>query len=71
MIQVKAQPAGNGMPFSRAAPKVGALGDAGLYHLDSSLRASREAVARRVAPLDKERAIAYELRLAINCFASR
>jgi len=71
MIQDKAQPAGNGMPFTRAAPKVGALGDAGLDHLGSSLRASREAVARRVAPLDKDWAIARETRLAINCFSIR
>jgi hypothetical protein len=42
-----------------------------LYHLGSSLRASREAVARRVAPLDKDRAIACEVRLAINCFTTR
>jgi len=41
--QGKAQSAGNGMPFSRTAPKVGALGDAALADLGRSLRASQEA----------------------------
>jgi hypothetical protein len=51
--------------------------------MGSSLRASREAVARRVAPLDKDRTragpaseasalgLACEVRLAINCFTAR
>jgi hypothetical protein len=46
-------------------------GDAGLDHLGGSRRASREAVARGVTPLDKDRAIAGEACLAINGFTTR
>ncbi len=42
-----------------------------LGHLDSSLRASREAVVRCVAPLGKDRAIASETCLAYNHFTAR
>ncbi len=40
----EAQFAGNGLPFTRTAPKVGALGGAALADLGRSLRASQEAV---------------------------
>ncbi len=46
MIQDKAQSEENGMSFSRAATQY-------LDHLGCSLRASREAVVRGVAPLGK------------------
>ncbi len=44
MGQGEAQAAGNGMPFTRTAPTVGALGDAALAHLGHSLWASQEVV---------------------------
>ena len=64
MIQDKAQSAGNGMALFKDCNAV-------LDHLGSSRRASREAIARRVVPLDKDRAIACEARLAINGFTTR
>jgi hypothetical protein len=71
MVQDKTQSAGNGMSFTRATPKVGALGDAVLGHLGSSLRACREAVARGVTSLGKDQAIASETCLAPNHFTTR
>jgi hypothetical protein len=47
MIRDKAQPAGNGMVLFKGCNVVS-------DHLDSSLRASREAVVRGVAPLGKD-----------------
>ena len=40
----EAQSAGNGMPFTRTAPRVGAPGDAALVNLGRSLRVSQETV---------------------------
>jgi hypothetical protein len=45
--------------------------NAGLGHLGGSLRASWEALARGVAPLGKDQAIACEARLAANHFPTR
>jgi iron complex transport system substrate-binding protein len=59
------------MPFSRAAPKVGALGDVVPGYLGHSLRARREAVIRFVAPFDKDWAIACKARRTTNRFTSR
>ena len=64
MIQDKAQFARNGMFLRKDC---NAVSD----HLGSSLRASREAVVRGVAPLAKDRAIAGETRLAVNRFTTR
>jgi len=47
MIQDKAQPAGNGWVLFKGC-------NADVDHLDCSLRASREAVVRGVAPLGKD-----------------
>jgi hypothetical protein len=71
MFQDKAQSAGNGLSFARAAPKVGALGDAVLGHQGSSLRAGREAVARGVTPLGKGKPLPAKACLALICFTTR
>jgi hypothetical protein len=57
IIQDKAQSAGNGQSLFKGCNAV-------LDYLGSSLRASREALARGVAPLGKGLAIPCEARLA-------
>ena len=64
MIQDKAQSAENGRPLFKDCNAV-------LVHLGSSLRASREAVVRGVAPLGKGLTIPGEARLAANRFPTR
>ena len=64
MIQDKAQLEGNGGPLFKGCNAV-------LDHLASSLRASREAVARVVAPLGKGPTIPGGSRLAVNGFSAR
>ena len=64
MLQDKAQPAGNGCSIVKGCNAV-------LELLCASLRARREAVIRRVAPLAKGITIARETRLAADGFSSR
>jgi hypothetical protein len=62
MIQDKAQPAENGMPFSRAAPTVGALGDADwIIWVAPFGRAGKQSLARRLKRLLSVRSTASRL----------
>ena len=64
MIRDKAQSAENGQVLVKGC-------NAALDHLGGSLRASRDAVVRGVAPLGKDLAISGEARLAANCVTTR
>ncbi len=64
MYQDKTQVAENGMSFSRAATQYWG-------HLETSLRASWEALVRGVAPLGKDQAITREARLTVKHFTTR
>ena len=77
MIQDKTQPAGNGLFFSRTAPKVGALGDADwIIWMAPAGRAVKASLAvlrllTRTGPLPARRALQSMLsRLAVSVIIS-